>query len=65
MAAAGSDCVATLIVGKVYCTYWIPSKSWYAAVVHPTGGFESIAYLDGRVDTKVVAVTGNACRHKK
>ncbi|KAI0810081.1 hypothetical protein GGR55DRAFT_151810 [Xylaria sp. FL0064] len=40
MAEAG--CVATPIAGQVYCAYWKPSKSWYAAVVLPIGGFESI-----------------------
>ncbi|RYP63008.1 hypothetical protein DL771_009493 [Monosporascus sp. 5C6A] len=46
-----SDCIIDPTVGNVYRAYWKPSETWYAAVVLPTGDFDSVEMLGSLVDT--------------
>ncbi|RYO74332.1 hypothetical protein DL764_010857 [Monosporascus ibericus] len=46
-----SDSIIDPTVGNVYRAYWKPSETWYAAVVLPTGDFDSIGMLGSLTDT--------------
>ncbi|KAJ2979030.1 hypothetical protein NUW58_g7308 [Xylaria curta] len=60
VARPGLDCVANPIAGNVYCAYWKPSKSWYAAAMLPTGAFESIG-INGSLSQTSLARYIPAC----
>ena len=45
------------IAGEIYLAYWEPSNEWYAAVILPTGSFESMGISGSLVDTSLLLST--------